>query len=292
MLYKFFLKYILTILLVLFFLNKNLQAENLENILQSLERVEEDIKDLQMKVYRQDSEESSEDLNYNESSLTIFDLRIRDIENEIKQLNEYVEEYVFKIDELKEKIDDLLLQQTENIISTENSKNSIDESNNLNNENQILGSLSISNENISEEIIENIDNMENDILPDLSPDEQYQFAFDLLRSQKLDQAKKALEEFIVKNENHVLAGSANYWIGEIVYLKGDYKEAALIFAEGYQKYPESKKVPDVLFKLSISLSKINKKEQACVTLKELINEFPDSRLIKKATLEKESLGCS
>ena len=108
---------------------------------------------------------------------------------------------------------------------------------------------------------------------------------------KFNEAKIAFEEFIDKNNNHILAGSAKFWIGEIVYKDGNYKEAALIFAEGYQKYSESDKVPDMLFKLSISLSKIDRNEQACDTLNELITKHPNSILIKKARARLESSNC-
>ena len=43
----------------------------------------------------------------------------------------------------------------------------------------------------------------------------FKLAFDLLRSQKFDQAKKALEEFIDNNSENQLAGSSYYWLGEI-----------------------------------------------------------------------------
>ena len=42
----------------------------------------------------------------------------------------------------------------------------------------------------------------------------------------------------------ILAGSAHYWLGEIYLLKKENREAALVFAEGYQKYPQSIKAPD------------------------------------------------
>ena len=58
-------------------------------------------------------------------------------------------------------------------------------------------SLSISSISLDEQ--NNNQSFGTDILPDLPPEEQYQFAFDLLRSQKLNEAKKALDEFIEKN---------------------------------------------------------------------------------------------
>jgi len=279
--------------LCIFLLPTNLIAkgENLESVIQTLDRIEKDVKDLQKEVYRNNSIDSNEDSISLDNNATVFDLRIRDIENQISQLTEYVEEYVFKIDELKERIDDLMLEKSEAQMRTMSENNIEKEIDNtfVDNENQTLGSLSISGNEIAEDLNDN--NLNEDILPDTNPEDQYQFAFDLLRSQKLNEAIKALEEFIAKNENHNLAGSANYWIGEIIYLNGEYKEAALTFAEAYQKYPNSTKVPDMLLRLSKSLSKIGKSEQACFTLNELISKYPDSKLLSKAKIESELLEC-
>ena len=81
--------------------------------------------------------------------------------------------------------------------------------------------------------------------------------------------KEFLKEFINDYPEHELTGSAHYWLGEINFLKKEYREAALVFAEGYQKYPESKKAPDSLYKLAESLIKIEKKDEACETLNQL-----------------------
>ena len=272
----------------LFLISNSINAENLENVLQDIERIEKDLSDLQKQVYREKKSDAETASDINDNSAAIFDIRIRDIESQISELTAYVEDYVFKIDELNEKINDLLLMQSQNLIQNNNNvEQEIKEDDFSNNEDQSLGTLEL----VIPEDNENIVNFENDILPDVSPDEQYQFAFDLLRDQKLIEARKALEEFISKNPDHSLSGSANYWIGEIIYLSGNYKEAALTFAEAYQKYPASLKVPDMLLRLSKSLSKIDKSEQACITLNELITNYPDSKLIKKAETEKKLIEC-
>ena len=284
-----YLKFFIYLNCFLLIFQNHSYAENLEDVLQSIERIENDIKDLQKEIYRNKKTGSENLSNNNDNNFTVFDIRIRDIENQISQLTSYVEEYVFLIEELNEKINDLLILQSKNTL-TQNGENLNNESQDsfTNNEEQTLGSLSISGENISN----NIDaEYEDSILPDASPEEQYQFAFDLLRSQQLEKAKNALEEFIEINDDHSLAGSAYYWIGEIMYLEQEYKEAALKFAEAYQNYPDSIKVPDMLLRLSKSLSKIDKTEQSCITLKELISKYPESRLIKKAEMELQILNC-
>ena len=203
----------------------SVNAENLENVIQNIERIEKDVQDLQKEIYRDKKTISNNDSLSGENNIAVFDLRIRDIENQISQLIEYVEEYVFKIDELNDRIDDLLLKQSENMMTQTSTKNQ--DENNVNNESQIsfednenqtLGSLSISGIDITEE---NNNILNENLLPDTGPEEQYQFAFNLLRSQKLNEAKRALEEFIDRNETHSLAGSASYWIGEIIYLNGN-----------------------------------------------------------------------
>ena len=50
---------------------------------------------------------------------------------------------------------------------------------------------------------------------------------------------------------------AYYWLGELYILEQNYQKAALSLAEGYQKFPDSIKAPDTLYKLAISL-KIDK----------------------------------
>ena len=243
----------IVMLLCIFLLPTNLVAkdENLESVIQALDRIEKDVKDLQKEVYRNKNINSNGNSMSIDNNATVFDLRIRG--------------------------------SSENNIEKEVDNSFGD------NESQILGSMSISGDETTEDQSDN--NFNEDFLPDTSPEDQYQFAFDLLRSQKLNEAKKALEEFIVKNEKHNLSGSASYWIGEIIYLNGDYKEAALTFAEAYQKYPNSTKVPDMLLRLSKSLSKIGKLEQACFTLNELTSKYPDSKILSKAKIESELLQC-
>lgn len=109
-----------------------------------------------------------------------------------------------------------------------------------------------------------------------TPEAQYKHATDLLFRSDFSGAEKALSAFVAAHPKHQLAGNAQYWLGESHYARGAYRSAAAIFAEGYQKYPNSAKAPDNLLKLGMSLAAIDKKKSACATFKRLLDEFPKS----------------
>jgi len=285
----------------LFFFNLSVYGEESQLTLkQQLDRLQRDINDLSKFVYNKNirdvvSEDKTETNNF--MDISAFDMRIYDIEKDIKTLNSNLEEIVFQIDELKIlyeglsiKIDTYVINEskqldTSEISTDEISSNEIED--NTVSENT-LGTLKISTEDLSDSVE---DDQQSNIPLDLNPDEQFQIAFDLLRSQQFDQAKKALEEFIENNSENALAGPSYYWLGEIYLLKKDYREAALIFAEGYQKYPSSIKSPESLYKLAEALSQIDKISDACNTIKKFKKEYVNHKLINKANSMIIELKC-
>ena len=114
----------------------------------------------------------------------------------------------------------------------------------------------------------------------------------MLRNQRFDEAKTSFLIFIEENNENILSGTAHYWLGEIYLLKKEYREAALILAEGYQKFPKSIKAPDMLYKLSESLFLIDKKTDSCSTLIKLNKEYPDNKLKSKIATKVSELNCS
>ena len=243
------------------------------------------------------------------SRFTAFDLRIYDLEKDIKKLNENFEELSFKIDdisklyeELNLNIQTLLLQNQNNTEKEKNLENDSISYQNIDNEESItekenensLGNLVISSEDLSDVDENNNLSLEKPekISSNINPEDQFQLAFDLLRNQKFILAKEALLEFIDNNKENVLSGSAHYWLGEIYILKKEYKDAALILAEGYQNYPNSIKAPDILYKLSDSLVNIDKKEESCNILKKLSDDYPENKLSEKANEKMIELKCT
>jgi tol-pal system protein YbgF len=136
------------------------------------------------------------------------------------------------------------------------------------------------------------------ILPEGTPKERYNYALDLLRGgllrpQQLTQAEQAFREFLTLHSDHSLAQNARYWLGESYYVREDYNQAALVFVEGYQSSPYGGKAPDNLLKLGMSLSRLSRGEEACATFQELNEKFPEVLGSIKARAQKEwqKAGC-
>lgn len=120
----------------------------------------------------------------------------------------------------------------------------------------------------------------------------YESGFADVRAQKFDAAEKEFTTFMAKYPTHPLAGNAQYWLAETYYVRGDYRQAAKMFAKGYQEFPKGQKASDSLLKLGLSLGKLGKKEDACLTLQQLQKEFPgDTPVNSRAKQEASRLSC-
>lgn len=130
-------------------------------------------------------------------------------------------------------------------------------------------------------------------LPNGSPQQQYDYAFGLLRDANYQAAEHALRDFVTRYPNNRLSSNAQYWLGETYYVRGRYQAAAAAFAEGYQKYPKGPKAADDLLKLGASLSMLNRRADACRSFAQLDHDFPiaPANLKAKEADEKRKAGC-
>ena len=122
---------------------------------------------------------------------------------------------------------------------------------------------------------------------------RYNHAFSLVVSHDYPRAERAFLTFLQEHPDHPLAGTATYWLGETHYVRGDYRQAAITFANGFRDYPENPKAPDNLLKLALSLARLDRQQDACVALDELATRFPNaSRVITRgAAGERKRLAC-
>ncbi len=131
------------------------------------------------------------------------------------------------------------------------------------------------------------------VLPGGTPKERYTYAFGLLRQAKYDEAEAALRAFIKAHGDEPLASNARFWLGDTYYVRGQFQEAAKTFLQGYKADPKGAKAPDDLLKLGMSLARLEKPKDACVTFAKLKKDFPDApdRIKKAAARESQRSGC-
>lgn len=134
---------------------------------------------------------------------------------------------------------------------------------------------------------------ESGLLPDGTVEERYQAALQYVLQQKLVTAEEAFDEFLAAHPNDTLASNAYYWKAESIYGRKEFERAAVVFLSGYQAFPEGQKAPDMLLKLSRSLSQIGEATEACSILVELRTAFPDLKgaIQRRADQDFEKLSC-
>jgi tol-pal system protein YbgF len=124
-------------------------------------------------------------------------------------------------------------------------------------------------------------------------DQLYHDAFKLLQDGDYAGAERAFKSFVQRNPQHVLAGNAQYWLGETYYARRDYQNAMVAFAEGYKAYKASPKGPDNLLKLGITLAVLNKKTEACAVFARFNQDYPRATDLQKRRIdqERQKNGC-
>lgn len=125
-------------------------------------------------------------------------------------------------------------------------------------------------------------------------DEAYESAFVMLQAQNYEAAQSAFETFLETYPEHDLAANAAYWLGETHYVRGEFDQAARIFARAYQDYPEGNKKADNLLKLALSLAGLEKVREACIALEQLEKEFPQGvgPILARGHQEYKRLACT
>jgi tol-pal system protein YbgF len=121
----------------------------------------------------------------------------------------------------------------------------------------------------------------------------YQQGYGALLQKDYAGAEGAFRHLLQAYPNDPLAADAQYWIGETFYVRGQYKNAADAFLNGYKKYKSGQKAPDSLLKLGMSLAELGQKDAACSTFGELKTKFPQApqHVSEEAAAWRKKTGC-
>ena len=302
-------------------------ADN-HNIYEILDQLQKDIKTLEKAVYSGSIElnsDSSVNLNSNldnnsEDVLTRHLLKLSEIENQFQELTNKFEEINFKLDKLSSRMskvqadNQIRFQDLENVVSSDATTNKLTKK--TNNEQkevlpgssqpQDLGSISYKDTATNETsqktnsvdstalVVTETFQAEEKILPNESPDKQYQFATSFLKVGDYSTAERAFREFVDTNPEHNLAGNAQYWYAETFRIRQLYTDAASAYLEGYQRYPKGEKAPINLLKLGVSMVQIGEKDQGCKMINGVEEQYPEANqsVIQKAKYESQKFECN
>jgi len=314
-------KLFLKALIILFFIsNSFLYAEEeeiyLKSISDQIQVITKDLKTLEKAVYQKSDLAASltssniKSDGLNEDILTKHLLKLNEIEDQFRVLTNKFEEVNFKLDKLSTRVTkiqsdtqlrfsdiesgNLINPKKENKAALPGTSKPADFGVNPGYQSsafqkqQTINSVESAKTIITEEA-----EKKESLLPNKPPKEQYEFAVSFMKIGDYETAEFALKEFIEKNKDHDLAGSAQYWYGETFRIRQLYSDAATAYLDGYQNYPKSKKAPDNLLKLGITMVQLGEKDQGCKMIAGLKKEYPKASksVLQKAQYEQKKFKC-
>ena len=306
-------------IIVFLFFNNYASAEeddiNLKAITDQIQVITNDLKTLEKAVYQKSDvvtlkpRSSISSSGLNEDIMTKHLLKLNEIEDQFRELTNKFEEVNFKLDKLSTRVtkiqSDTQLRFSD--LEGEEIKNSNQKQSALpgSAKPQDFGAApAYQTDNLpQEQLINSVDSAKTviaeeaeqreSLLPDKPAEEQYEFAVSFMKVGDYETAEFALKEFIDKNKDHDLAGSAQYWYGETFRIRQLYSDAATAYLDGYQNYPKSNKAPDNLLKLGITMVQLGEKDQGCKMISGIKKEYPKANksVLQKAQYEQKKFKC-
>ena len=306
------------------FLSNVVFADN-HNLNEVLKLIQKDLKTLERAVYSGSisTENSNNQKGFDENSedvLTRHLLKLSEVESQFRELTNKFEEINFKIDKLSNRLskvqadNQLRFQDIESSLPygevsqelTSKPEEQLKKKLPGSSEPQDLGSISYKDTETGEttqkiqsvettsSIVTETFESEQNILPNDTPEKQYEFATSFLKVGDYITAEKAFKEFVITNSDHKLAGNAQYWYAETFRIRQLYTDAATAYLEGYQKYPKGDKAPINLLKLGVSMVQIGEKEQGCNMIEGVEKQYPNANqsVLQKAKYESKKFECS
>ena len=130
-----------------------------------------------------------------------------------------------------------------------------------------------------------------EVLPAVSPEEQYRFALGRALQNDLETAELAFAEFRTFNRGHAREADSIFWLGRVQFMRGEFEKAAMTFSEFNSAYPGDARLVDTTMWIAESVSHFAPPEQACeiyASLPQLIDTPPDTFLAQLSKLSDDA----
>ncbi len=115
---------------------------------------------------------------------------------------------------------------------------------------------------------------------------EYQNSFNLIKAGRYDAAMKSLGAFVQKYSRSEYAGNAQYWLGELNFVKRNFKVAITEFDKVVTQFPKSKKVHDAMLKRGFSYYELSDWNNARKSLTDITRVLPGNSTIAKLARER------
>ncbi|MBV8754028.1 MAG: tol-pal system protein YbgF [Hyphomicrobiales bacterium] len=123
--------------------------------------------------------------------------------------------------------------------------------------------------------------------PSATPRDEFDLAHGYVLHKDYGLAEQGFRDFLKKYPGDPRAADANYWLGETLFQRQKYRDAAELFLLVSRDHPTTAKAPDSLLRLGQSLAQMGEKDAACGTLAEVGRKYPRAALTVRQAVERE-----
>ncbi|HEY0704088.1 MAG TPA: tol-pal system protein YbgF [Candidatus Acidoferrales bacterium] len=127
-------------------------------------------------------------------------------------------------------------------------------------------------------------------MPGIASDTLYQNALRDFTTGKYDLARQEFSDYVKNFGSTDLASNAQFYLGEISYAQGDYKDAVGQYNNVLNNYPQSYKLAASLLKKGMAELELGMKATGARDLKEVVRRFPGSDESRRASAKLKELG--
>ncbi|MCW8866683.1 MAG: tol-pal system protein YbgF [Colwellia sp.] len=125
---------------------------------------------------------------------------------------------------------------------------------------------------------------------DLTENEAYDKALNLvLKDKRYEEAIPAFHSFNQAYPQSTYAPNAHYWLGQLLFNKGELAQAEQEFTFVVEQFKDSSKRPDALLKLAMVAQQQSQTAKAINLYRQLLSEYPESTSAQLAKPRLESL---
>jgi tol-pal system protein YbgF len=124
----------------------------------------------------------------------------------------------------------------------------------------------------------------------VASDTLYQNALRDFTTGKYDMSQQEFGAYVKNYPNTDLASNAQFYIGEISYQQGNYKDAIAQYNLVLNNYPQSYKLSASLLKKGMAELELGMKATGIRDLKEVVRRFPGSDEARRAQAKLKELG--